>query len=390
MSTSSELIAVPELEEAKELAVLAPESRLTLKQIFTPFFIAFKELEQKAADIAVNKPKAARETRLALRKVRTGADKARSEAGAQALLYKKSVDGLYKLLEDRLSPIEKRLSDIEHAEEIAAQEVLKNLRAARIKELTAFVPETELTFYDLGGMPEAQYQGLLKQTKDAFEAKVLAIKQAEEARIAAEQAKEAERKRLEAENARLAAEAAARQKALEEAERKASEERKKAQAEADRLKKEAEDKLAAERAKAAEAQRKIEEQRAKERAELEAKQKAEQAKRDEENAKKEAAAKIERDRLAAQAEAAQKEAKRLADEAAARKAKEDAEKAAQLVAQKKAAAAPDKDKLIEFANMIGKLKAPTLKTAEARAVEVKLNEQLAKFAKWLTAEANKL
>lgn len=399
MTTQSvELTIVPEIEESQALAVLSPESRLTLKQVFTPYFVEFKALKQKADLIAVNSPKAARETRLALRKVRTSAENARKKAGADALLYKKSVDGLYNLLEENLSPVEKRLDDIEHQEEIREQERLAKLKADRLAELIPFatITATDTTFYDLSHMPEAQYISLRDSLKAAADAKVLAAKKVEEERLAAEAAKEAERIRLAEENKKLAAEAAARKKALDD-ERKANE----ARIAKERAENEA--KLEAERKKAAQEAARIkkaaDEKAAKERAEREAKEKAEQVKRDEEakklaaeRAKMEAVAKAERDRLAAEAEKARLEAQKLVEEAKKREDAEKAKKAKEVEEAKKAAAAPDREKLVGFAKMIRNLKQvnPKLTTEAGTKLSKTIESQIERFAAWVDGEAKKL
>jgi hypothetical protein len=401
-STSTELTIIPGIE-ANKLALITPESALAVKNAYLPHFEAFLALEKQAAEIAVNSPKLARVMRLDLRKVRVAAEKARKELGVEAKNYKEAVDQVYNILEDRLKPVEQRMESIEKAEEIAAKERADALKAARIAELTPFalVTGTQIEFYDLANMPEAQYVSLRDSTKAAAEAKQLAIKQAEEARVAAEAAKEAERVRLAEENRKLAAEAAERQKALDAERAKVEEERKKAAAEAERLRKESEAKLAAERAaKEAEiaAERRIAaEKEAKARAEREAAEKAAQAKRNEEakkaaaeQAAKDAAAKAERDRLAKEAEKAREQAQKLADAEAARKVEQKRlldEAEAKIQAASKA---PDKTKLATFAKAIRALPLPTLSSPTGKALAEKIASQSAKFAQWVEAEAAKL
>ena len=404
-TTSTELVIVPELEESKELAALNPESRLTLKQTFVPYFVELKTLIKESESIAINSPKAAGKMRLKIRKVRTSCEKARKQAGEDALLYKRSVDGIYKILEIEADKIETRMENIEKQEEIAAKERADKLKAARLAELTPFamVTSTDLTFYDLSGLPEAQYQSLLSTTKAAADAKVAADKKVEEDRIAAEQARLAREKELAAENTRLAKEAQERQKALDAERAKVEQERKKAQAEADRLKKEADAKLAKERAeneaKLAAERKAAADKAAKEKAEREAIEKAAQAKRDaeakklaDERAKADAKAKAERDALAKQAEDARKAAQKLADEAKAREDAKKAQRANEAEAAKLAAAAPDKAKLISFAKMVRNLEQinPVLSTPAGAKLRATITQQVEKFAKWVEAEASKL
>lgn len=439
-SPSTALVVVQELEEAKELAVLAPESRLTLKQVFTPFFIELKSLAETASTVAVNKPKLARETRLAIRKVRIAAEKARVDAGAAALLYKKSVDGVYGLLEGKASPLEKRLADIENAEELAQKALAEALKIKRLAELAPFGQDN--TFYDLANLPEMQYQQLLGSQQVAHEAKQAALKKEADDRAAAEQARLQREIDLAKENARLAFEAKAKQKALDDAKRatdeiakKAEADRKAAEVEKAKLKADADAKLAAQAKAAADEAARVkkvaDDKLAKERADQAAKDKAEQAKRDaaekvaeaertkvkavadakarqEREAFEEAAtkAKIERDRLALEAEKAKRAAQLLVDAADAKmkKAIEEARilaEADQLrrtalevkakedrAAKAKAASASEAEKVLVFAQEIEAVQVPTLSVNQDLAK--KLADQAGKMVKWIRSEAAKL
>lgn len=398
MSTSTELAIIPDIEGAKKLALITPSSALAVKQAYIPHFTAFLELEKKADSIAVNAPKAAQRMRLDLRKVRTAADKDRKALGEEGRRYVEAVNEIYNILEARLSPIEEKMRGIEEAEERAEKERQTKLKEARIAEMSPF--GLDLTFYDLGGMPEPQFRQLFESTKAAHEAKVAAEKKAEQDRIAAEQAKEAERVRLAEENARLAKVAAEAEKARKEAEEKARVEREKAAAEALRIQKENEAKLAKERAEVEAKQR-----AAKEKADAEKKAADEAARKEREalelkvKKEREAAEKVaqaERARqeaiqkeLKAKAEAAQREANRLAEEAKAREKAEADRIAKEKEAQKKAAKAPDKQKLMTFAKTIRDLPVPVL-SMESNDLFKKIGEQGIKFASWIESEANKL
>lgn len=401
---STELTIIPGIE-ANKLALITPESASAVKATYLPHFAAFLELEKAAQNVGVNRPKEAKIVRLDLRKVRVAADRDRKALGEEGRRYVEAVNQVYNLLEDRIGPLEKRLSDIEKAEEIAAAEQAAALKAARVAELTPFAATvgSDITFYDLANMPEAQYIALRDSTKAAAEAKLLSIKQAEEARVAAEAAKEAERVRLAEENRKLAAEAAERQKALDAERAKAEEARKAAQAEADRLKKEADEKLAKERAeneaKLAAQHKAAAEKEAKARAERETAEKAAQAKRDEdtkkaaaEQAAKDAAAKIERDRLAAEAEKARKEAQRLVEAEESRRATEAKVKAEQEEIARRAAAAPDKERLLTFAKLVRNLEQvnPKLTSEAGLKLSATISGQIERFSKWVETEAGKL
>jgi len=409
--TSTELV-IPELADSKKLALITPESALAVRTAYLPLFATFLELEKEAKEIAINAPIAAKALRLKLTKVRTSADRSRKALGEEARRYKEACDEVYNILEDRLKPVEERLRAIEEAEKRAAAEKAAALKTARIAEITPFaaVTATSIEFYDLANMPDGQYQSLLASTKASAEARIAEVAKAESDRLAAEAAKEAERIRLAEENKRLAAEAAERQKALDEAKKIADDAKKladetarKADAEKARLKKEADDKLAAQAKASADEAARVkkanDEKIAKDRADRDAKDRTEKIKRDAdtkrvegERAQSDAKAKAERDALAKQAEDARLEAKKLADQAKAREDADKAQKAKEAEAAQKAASQPDKAKLLSFAKMVRNLQQvnPQLTTPAGAKLSATITAQVEKFAKWVESEASKL
>ncbi len=216
----------------------------------------------------------AREGRLALRKVRTTADKLREQLKADSLRYGRAVQGIYNVIEAGIVPIEKHLEDQEKFVERMEAKRRDELRIER-QQLVAGLHEYFPVNIDLGYMTgedfDCMYNGAILQQKAAEQFKAeaeetarIAAEKAEAERIEREKAEAEERERLRIENERLQAE----RKQLEEQRRKEREE-------AERIRKEAEEKAAAERA---------------EREKLEAELKA----------KRNAEAKAEADRIAAQ------------------------------------------------------------------------------------------
>ncbi len=350
-------------------AGLEPSAKLSIESAFSGFFQQAAEWREKAAEIT--DPKEARAARLTLVKLRTSADKTRAESKAQYLRMGKAIDGANNIFLAMVVPIEEQLEAIEKAEErrIAAERIAR--ATERLEAVRPFVEEG-FPIPPLGDLSEIQFSEYLAGAKLLHETKAAAIAKAEADRIereAKEAAERAEREAKEAaereaqrlENIRLKAEAEAREKAIT-AEREAAEkERAKIEAAA-----------AAERKKAEEARLAAEETARKERAAIEAKAKAEAEAR--EAAEREA--KALRDA----------ETKRLAEIEAARIAKEKAD----ADAAKKAAAAPDKAKLIEFAIAVRDIPVPTVKSADANAVRDDIAAKLESFAKWIEAQAAKL
>lgn len=136
----------------------------------------------------------------------------------------------------------------------------------------------------------------------------------------------------------------------------------------------------------AEIERRQAEERARRQAEIEAenaKLRAEAAERDREQA-------AERARLAALAKL---EADKAAALEAAAKEKEAAERAkaeAEMEAKRKAEAAPDRDKLMAFADSLARLPKPTCSTEAARAINKMLEQKLEWLAAWIKEEARKI
>jgi len=135
-----------------------------------------------------------------------------------------------------------------------------------------------------------------------------------------------------------------------------------------------------------------------------AKAEADRIERERKEAQEREAQRLENIRLKAEAEAREKEQaelRRLKAAAEARKAKAAQEKesadkaeseriAAEKLAYKKAAAAPDKDKLMAFALIVADLKVPTVKSPEAQTVANEITDKIANFARWIEAQADKL
>ena len=262
------------------------------------------------------------------------ANKAYFLAGGQfvdAIRRKESSENEY--MEEKLLNAEKFFENQEH-------DRLEKLRADRLSMLK---PYTEIEPLALGHMEQAVFDNLLAGFRVAYKARVAAEKKAEEERIAREKAEAEERERIRLENIRLKEEANKKQAELE-AERKAV-----------RLAQEKRDaELAMERAKAQ-----------KEREELEAKARKERE---------------EREMIEAQLKAKQ-EAEFKAE--AARIAREKAE-------AKRLKLAPDKTKLINFAQAINDLPRPDVKSIEAADIASKANIKLFEVAAYIRDNANKL
>jgi len=315
----------------------------SLELAFSGFFTEAAKWKEHAATIT--EPKLARTARLELKNLRVAAEKKRKELKEDSLRMGKAIDGANNILLALIVPIEKDLEDVEKAAERAEAARIKALTADRAEALAKY--EFEAIGIQLGTLTNDQWSTYLQDAKDVFEArKERERKAVEEAAAAAKkEAEEREAQRLE--NIHLKAEAEKAAAALE-AERKAQAE-KDAAAKAEREKIEA---------AAAEDRRKAQESAAAEAKRREAAEREAQALRD-------------------------AEVKRVADARAA-----DAERAkAEALAAKKAAAAPDKAKLMEFAAIVRKLEVPIMKSIDGKNVAVDVGVKVDSFAKWIETQA---
>ena len=202
--------------------------------VFAPFLHEIAPIINDSADIEVTDEgdedgmKAAREARLAIRKIRSTVENARKEQKQFSLITGRTVDAVAKLIIEPAKEAEERLMQFEKFAEI--QEAKR--RAERLQKRTeAIAPFVgmDYNFKALEALEDDHFDAVLSKAKSDFEA---AKKKEEEDRIAAEQEREAERERqrlLAEENKRLRAQAALREEALQ-----------KERQEAERLRREAE------------------------------------------------------------------------------------------------------------------------------------------------------
>lgn len=285
----------------------------------------------------------AREKRLTLMRVRTGVEKKRKELGEGYYKTYKAINDIATYIKDPIKPVEDYLESQEKFAEIKAAERAAKLKAERLERLAQFTDDTSM--YNFESMNDEQFDSLITTLKAQKDAELAAAKKAEEERLEAIEAEKKRQAEIEAENARLKKEAEEREKAVaaERAKLQAETEKREAaeRAERERIQAENEKKLAAERAMA-----------------------------DEERKKREA---LEAERRASDAEEARKKA-----------AVEEAERQALL--------APDKEKIVAFANALSVLRsqAPTVKSQEAQELLNSVDTAIAGFVEKILVKAKSL
>lgn len=357
-------ITLEVIPEAETVAIIRQE-RLPvqvsdhMQASFAPHFTAAREILEKSRSVTVTdasqkaQVKLAREYRLGLKNIRVASDKTRKELKDEYLRTGRAIDGFHSILLQLTASEEKRLQEQEDFAE--RQEAARKLalKSARAEELSRY-QFAGAAFLALGDMPEAEYQSVLEGAKASHAAKLAAAEKAEQERQAREKAEAEERERIRLENIRLREEAAKR-----EAELKAEREKVAAEQRAER------ERLAAEQKAKDEAARKA----------LEAEQAEKRRIYEEHQAK-----------LKAEQEARAK----LEAELRAKKEAEERKLAAERRAAKKAALAPDSQKIRAFAGQIRAIPAPAVTSSEAASIVAQIKEQSEKFAVWLEEKASEL
>lgn len=284
----------------------------------------------------------ARTARLELRDIRIKVEKTRVALKEQSVREGKAIDGAANIIKALIVPVEQHLEQQEKFAEYKEAERIVKRTEDRINLLTPYINDTSL--YNLKDMKDDVFDNLLRINKEAFEAKKAAEEKVEADRLAQEREIAKERVRIEAENKRLKKEA-------EEREAKAAKERQEREAKAAKEHQEQEEKVAKERL----------EQEKKMTAERKAKEVAEFK------------LKAERDAI----EQKQREAQHI----------EETRKKVEEEAQKKALLAPDKEKIMKFADVLNLIVAPHVASREAGIVIDEALKRIASTTNYLEEKA---
>lgn len=428
-----------ELQVIVQQNSLQPATAQSLQSSFAPIFAQARGVIEKSRGIVVTdatqklEMKMARACRLELKAIRVTGDKLRKELKDESLRVGRAIDGFNAILLHIVETEEKRLQAQEDFVEQQEAQRKAALKSDREKVLAAIQVDPNL--YQLGDMSEETFQQLVEGTKLARAAEAQRRRKEEAERIEREAKAAAEQERIRQENERLKKEAA--EKA--EAERLAKERRHDlhctrmailgaeklltngevqdadfvesygTQTEEEflsiltRFRERAQEnkRLADERA---EAQRKLKEaeelaKAERERVEAErqaaAKKHAEEQKIAAEKARKEREAieaKAKADREAAEAKAtAERQARERLEKELAEKNAAEAKRLADIAeAARKAAAAPDKDRLIAYAYAVQALELPSASTPEATAIANTVKASRDKFVAWILEKAGGL
>lgn len=183
-----------------------PETKNSLLQSFESFFNQTQEWKEKAEGLVITSAdqkeeiKQASVARKALKDIRVSTEHKRKELKEESLRKGQTIDAIAKIITNQILPIEEHLEKQEKFVEI--QEAKRKAELKESREIVLAKYDVEGQFYDLGNMPEESFNGLLENSRLAYEAKIQAAAKAESEMIAAEKAEaeaRAEQARIEAE-----------------------------------------------------------------------------------------------------------------------------------------------------------------------------------------------
>ena len=394
--------------EQNELEIIVKNSGLEIadgeavKQSYQPFIVELAEIQECASKINFEKPneideKIARELRLKTVKVRTGAANLKDARKKTYLLRGNLEQASYNLIAASCKVAEDVFSNVEKAREIAQIkriDALKEQREAEIQPIIEFIPFG----INLGLMSTEDYEKLVNGAKLQLQQKIEAEKKAEAERIEKKRKTKLHNERKDSilvlwsfvpaefrnnDFSELTEEGWLNfEKTLKNEKAKKEEEEAKIKSENERIKKEAiekEKKLEAERKKVAE----------------EARIAQEKARIAQEKARKEREAaefnlKKEREAAEFKLKKEREEKEKLQAEIKSEKAAELKAKLEAVEAERKAQAAPDKEKLLNLAVIIDTIPFPELKDEVAKAILLNVEILLKKVSDYIHKSTEKI
>lgn len=202
------------MNQKQELEIVIKESGLEKSQgdvileSFTSFIKQFNELEALAKEIVITDISQkedmfkARETRLALKTIRVNAENTRKLLKEKALREGKAIDGIANIVKALIVPVEEYLESQEKFIENIETAKRNKMIEERTASLSLYVEDISVyNFYDLS---DEAFENLISQVKSIYDAKQAELKKIEDKRIADEKAakEEAEKNKIEVEKLR--------------------------------------------------------------------------------------------------------------------------------------------------------------------------------------------
>ena len=286
----------------------------------------------------------AREMRLTLKKARTTVENSRKDLKADIVKQGKAIDTIARYVKEEIQPAEEYLELQEKFVQLKNEREAEALKAKRVTKLMQYTDD--ISVYSLDSMTVEQFDSLVETLKAQAEAKIEALKKAEEARLAEIEAEKVRQAERDAENLKLKKEAEAKEVEMQKEREANAKKEAKAQAEAKKI-----------------------------------------------QDAKDAEIKLERDKR----EALEAETHRIVAENNAKQAEIDnaviKEREEKEEAERQALLSPDKDKLIAFAKAVETIrttKLPAVKTKQAQDVINQIELDLSKMFNMIMDKAKEL
>jgi colicin import membrane protein len=159
----------------------------TLMETFAPAFQEAKQIVTAAREIKVTSAddtdtmQLARTERLKLKDIRVSIEKTRKELKEQSLREGRAIDGAANIIKALIVPVEEHLQAQEKYAELLEEKRLAERHQKRLNDLTPYVEDVSV--YELKGMSDVAFDNLLKNSKEAHEARIAAEKKAEAERL---------------------------------------------------------------------------------------------------------------------------------------------------------------------------------------------------------------
>ena len=348
---------VEKVQTPKEFQLILTQNNFELQlaqdllKTFQPFLVTAQKWQKVVETLVITDASQTKEIELAKRarlevtKSRIALEKSRKALKENLLRDGRVIDGFSNVCKQIIEPLEKQL--LEKEEFVEREEAKRKLELKLRRETALKVFDIDTTGYVLELMPDDSYNQLLENSKLAFERKQQIAKELESKRLADEKAKAEEQAMIRIENIRLQKEALERES--------------KSRKEREALEKKAKD------------EKEIFEKKAKDEKEaLEKKAKQERL--------------VFADKLRVEIEAKKKieNELRLKQEFETRAIKQ-----AQEETERKEAA-PDKEKLKEFAKQISAIQIPTLTSTKGKILLETIRSQNQRYVDWVDGQITKL
>jgi len=359
---------VEKVQTPKEFQLILTQNNFELQlaqdllKTFQPFLVTAQKWQKVVETLVITDASQTKEIELAKRarlevtKSRIALEKSRKALKENLLRDGRVIDGFSNVCKQIIEPLEKQL--LEKEEFVEREEAKRKLELKLRRETALKVFDIDTTGYVLELMPDDSYNQLLENSKLAFERKQQIAKELESKRLADEKAKAEEQAMIRIENIRLQKEALERES--------------KSRKEREALEKKAKD------------EKEIFEKKAKDEKEIFEKKAKDEKEALEKKAKQERLVFADKLRVEIEAKKKIENELRLKQEFETRAIKQ-----AQEETERKEAA-PDKEKLKEFAKQISAIQIPTLTSTKGKILLETIRSQNQRYVDWVDGQITKL